>query len=337
MKVLISYPGHLRTVPMSGYAIRAFTELGCQVVTFDHGHKHGIDRLVKHLSKAAFKRRRNAALLRLVAQEKPDLVFVLYGKIHDAELIRAIAATGAKTACWWLDDPFSFGRDQDFAQAAAFDRYYTNCQGSLPEYRAHGVANSAFLPVGCAPGLSPAATIPETAKDIDVLFIGDWHPLRQQAMESLIGICHIGVVGPWVARKTGADAPIRAHISHEGYFTPAEMLAWFARARIVLNLHTWYGTWNCGVNPRLFEASGANVFQLCDRKDEIPGLYELNTEIVLYDDINQIPDLVRTWLPRADERAQIARAALARSARDHTYRARMRQVLTDLNLTTPAG
>jgi spore maturation protein CgeB len=336
MKVLVSYPGHLRTVPQSGYAIRAFRELGCEVVTFDHGHKQGLDRLVKHLSKDAFKRRRNAALRRLIAREKPDLVFVLYGKIHDAELISEIRATGAKTACWWLDDPFSFGLDQDFAQAAAFDRYYTNCRGSVADYQAKGLGNVSFLPCGCSPDISPVVDIPEHQKDIDVLFIGDWHPLRQQAMESLIGVARIGVVGPWVARKTGVDAPIRGHLTHEGYFTPAEMLTWFARARIVLNLHTWYGRWSSGVNPRLFEASGANAFQLCDHKEEIPDLYVPDREIVLYSDPAEIPDLVRKWPPRAEERAAIARAAMARSQRDHTYVARMRQVLTDVGLSAPA-
>ena len=31
-------------------------------------------------------------------------------------------------------------------------------------------------------------------------------------------------------------------------------LAAFNRAKVVLNLHTWYGRWSYGVNPRLFEA-----------------------------------------------------------------------------------
>jgi spore maturation protein CgeB len=258
---------------------------------------------------------------------KPDLFFTVYGKPFRRDLVQAIKARGVRTACWYLDDPFYFGvPEHDLDAAAMYDVYGTNCSGSLASYRERGVANACFLPVGIDPDVHRPAPTPVTPA-YDLLFAGDWHPIRQQVLERLCTRYQVGIMGPWKERKIGSTSPLNRCLIKRGFFTPEDMVAAFHRARIVLNLHTWYGRWTYGVNPRLFETSGCGAFQLCDHKDEIPDFYKPDDEIVLYRDVAELDEQVGHWLARNADRQRIATNALKRSLADHTYVQRMTEVV----------
>lgn len=327
MKILLSVPGDLRTVPMNQFAAEALSGLGCEVTVFNHGREGLTDRLVRQWSLPWFIARKDRAVLDLARVIKPDLFLTVFGMLHQADLIRELGRMGIRTACWWLNDPFRFEPSRrDFAQIGAFHRYFTNCRGILPDYVKAGVDNTRFLPVGVDPTIHRyEAAEPEH----DVLFAGDWHPLRQQVLEQLAGEFRVALMGPWQSRKIASDSPLRKCLIHRGFFTPQEMAHAFNRAKVVFNLHTWYGRWNYGINPRLFETAGCGAFQLSDFKDEIPDLYAPDKEIVLYRDTAELPGLLRHWLPRAAERKAIGQAALTRSLAEHTYKHRMRALLTE--------
>jgi len=332
MKVLISVPGELKTVPMSRYAVAAFAAMGCEVTVYNHGRSGLMDRLVRHLSPEAFRRRKCEGLMRVVEQSKPDLFFTVYGKPYRRDLIESIKGRGIRTACWWLDDPFYFGvPEHDLVAATAYDLYGTNCSGSLASYQERGVTNAHFLPVGIDPAVHRPEPVP-VAPEYDLLFAGDWHPIRQQVLERLCTRYRVAIMGPWKERKIGATSPLNQCLVKRGFFSPEEMVAAFNRARIVLNLHTWYGRWTYGVNPRLFETSGCGAFQLCDHKDEIPGFYKPDEEIVLYRDVAELDELVGHWLARDEDRQRVAGNALKRSLAEHTYVHRMREVVKRLGL-----
>lgn len=333
MKVLLSIPGDLKTVPMGRFSEAALRQLGCEVVVFNHGRDGLLDRVIRRASEPWFERRKVAAMLALVRRLRPDLFLTIYGRPYRPDAIAAVRAEGARTACWWLDDPFTFSLPHhDLAAAAEFDAYFTNDRGSLAAYRDAGVPRVHWLPVGIDPGLHrpPAAPV-EPAYDL--LFAGDWHPFRQKVLEDLRrrGV-NLAIMGPWQARKVGKGTPLEGAFVRRAFFTPEQMVDAFHRARIVLNLHTWYGRWTHGTNPRLFEAAGCAAFQLCDHKDEIPDLYVPGTEAVLYHDVAELPELIAHWLPREAERRRVAEAAARRTHAEHTYVHRMRALLAACGL-----
>jgi spore maturation protein CgeB len=331
MKVLLALPGHLKTVPMGGYCAAALRRLGHEVIVFDcrpagRDKVRGLLRRVLSVEDGESPVI-NARLRRLAQRERPDLFLTLFGFDVSPETIQVLRGLGIVTACWWLNDPFQLPRS--LRQAVWYDSYFTNSRGCLATYAARGLTAVHFLPQAadvevhrCHP-LSPEEA---AGYESDVCFAGDWSPLREEWVERLLDEFRVKVWGPW-GRRLRADSPIRRVLT-DGFFTPGEMVKAFSGAKLVLNLHGWFGRWSHGVNPRLFEAAGVGACQLVDRKDEIPDLYRVPEEVVCFDSFDECRALLQDYLVRDAERAAVGARAAARTLREHTYEARMQALLT---------
>ena len=111
------------------------------------------------------------------------------------------------------------------------------------------------------------------------------------------------------------------------------MVAAFHKSAIVLNLHTWFGRWDHGINPRLFEAAACQAFQLVDMKREIPTLFP-NGSMITFDRLDELPELVKHYLAKRSERERIATQACQHAQACHLYTHRMQQVLNDAQMIT---
>lgn len=331
MKILLAFPGHLKTVPMGGYCAAALRRLGHEVIVFDsqpapRDKARGLLRRVLSAEDGESPAI-NTRLRRLAQRERPDLFLTLFGFDVSPETIQILRGLGTLTACWWLNDPFQLPRS--LRQAAWYDFYFTNSRGCLAEYAARGLRAVHFLPQAADVEvhrrhlLSPEETAGYAS---DVCFAGDWSPLREEWVERLLDACRVRVWGPW-GRRLRADSPIRQVLT-DGFFTPGEMVKAFSGAKLVLNLHGWFGRWSHGVNPRLFEAAGVGACQLVDWKDEIPDLYRVPEEVVCFGSFDECQALLRHYLAGDAERAAVGAGAAARTHREHTYEARMRTLLT---------
>jgi len=326
MKILLAAPGHLRTAPMGGFVAAALGRLGHDVTVFDCAPRWG-DRLRGALpggggSAPAM----NARLRRIAAAERPDLFLTLFGFDVDEESVRVLRRLDVPTACWWLNDPFQLSRS--LRQASRYDFYFTNARGCLPEYRAAGIDGAHFLPLAADPDVHRPQTLNRAEArqyESSVCFAGDWSPLREEWIRKLLPVYRVRVWGPW-GKKLAANSPIRGVLA-DGFFTPAEMVRAFAGAKLVLNLHTWFGQWPYGVNPRLFEAAGAGACQLVDAKAEIPDLYDVPGEVVCFASFEECERLIAQYLNREAERGAVGVRAAERTRREHTYDHRMRALL----------
>jgi spore maturation protein CgeB len=268
----------------------------------------------------------NARLVRLAQRERPDLFLALFGFDISEETIRTFRSLGILTACWWLNDPFQLPRS--LRQASWYDWYFTNARGCLEEYWNAGVGAARFLPLAADVDVHrpPHLTREDGAHYAsEVCFAGDWSPLREDWVSRLLARHLVRVWGPW-GKKLAPDSPVRRVLA-DGFFTPAEMVRAFAGAKVVLNLHTWFGKWSFGVNPRLFEAAGVGACQFVDRKDEIPDLYRVPEEVVCFESFEECERLLDYYLARDAERGAIGARASLRTHREHTYDARMRMLL----------
>jgi spore maturation protein CgeB len=323
MKILFALPGHLKTVPMGAYSVDALRSLGHDVAPFDF-HSTWRDRLAGRL------RGRdeecgvmNARLRRLAADFAPDLFVTLFGFELSERTIAFLRARGVPTACWWINDPFQLERS--LAKAPWYDFVFSNSSGVLPEYRARGVTHAAFLPTACEPRVHrPVA--PRAEWRCEVCFAGDWSPLREKVMEGLARRFDVRVFGPW-KRKLASGSTLHERL-HDGFFSPDDMAAMFASAEVVLNLHTWYGRFEHGVNPRLFEAAACGACQLVDWKREIPALFDCQRELRCYQAIEGLDTAVAEALGAHALRKAAGAAARARALGEHTYVHRMQALLS---------
>ena len=323
MKILLAIPGHLKTVPMGRFSAAALQELGHEVVVFDYA-PNTLDKLRQRLPKPSAEARAgvNRRLRRAIESARPDLFVTLFGFDISPESLEFMRSRKLASVCWWINDPFQFERC--LGKAPGYDFVFSNSSVSPLAYRSAGIRNAHFLPTACAPAVHRTVAASEAYR-CEVCFAGDWSPLRERVMEGLAARFETRVFGPW-SKKLKPDSPLRPKLVN-GFFSPEEMATMFASARVVLNLHTWFGHFDHGVNPRLFEAAGCGSYQLVDWKREIPQLFEVPAEMVCYRDVGEIPEHVAAALTDPALSRETGAAAQRRAYRDHTYRARMATLL----------
>ncbi len=327
MKILLVLPSHLKTVPMNHFSAKALSDLGHEVVIESY-HANFLDKVLNKVREYCTPSPQhwdnaNHRIQKTIARFKPDLLFTIYGVKLSSETLSMAKKAGIKTACWWINDPFQFERG--LALASNYDVWFSNSAECAKQIKLRTGVNAYFLPTACDPEThKPSEANPKFA--CDVCFAGDWSPKREQLVKSLVddGI-NVRIFGPW-QKKLAKNSPLRRYLT-PGFFTPAQMADYFSSAKIVLNYHTWYGDATHGVNPRLFEAAACRSVQVVDFKDEIPTLFDTDNEIAIYNKTEELPKLIRSLLANDAKREQLADLGHKRALNNHTYLARMRQML----------
>lgn len=103
----------------------------------------------------------------------------------------------------------------------------------------------------------------------------------------------------------------------------------FNKAKIVVN-NLLYSEVE-GVNARCFEVAGAGGFQMIDSRASLSDLFVEGREIISYTGMSDLKEKVRYWLPRNEERREIADAALKRANAHHTYTHRINEMFIALS------
>jgi len=321
MNILIAVPGNLRTVPMSRFAPDALAALGHRVSVVDYSLTL-VEKLRARLLGEDDAQAVAARLLAAVERARPDFFLALYGANVAGRVLADLRARGVPSANWWLNDPFQFERATRILPA--YDFAFTNARDSVAAYAERGIRNVRFLPTACEPSVH--RPLPALAPLCDISFAGDWSAMREQMIGALVanGV-DVGIFGPW-RRKLGEDSPLRPRLEH-GFFTPQRMAEIFAACKATLNIHTWRGRFDYGLNPRVFEAAACGVPQLVDYKRELDDLFDAaeRAAMLIYRTDEELLDQCR----RKDLGELRSRAvAASESIREkHSYVARMRELL----------
>ena len=147
-------------------------------------------------------------------------------------------------------------------------------------------------------------------------------------MENLViaGV-DIRVYGPW-RRKLQRGSPLRARLTH-GFFSPERMVEIFAASQATLNIHTWRERFDFGLNPRVFEAGACGTPQLVDHKRELDELFTpaQRAAMLIYRTDDELVELARSLPARAAELKAAALAAAPSFQREHSYDARVAELL----------
>lgn len=166
----------------------------------------------------------------------------------------------------------------------------------------------------------------------DVTFVGGFalsHTDRIAWLEDLLSEIDIDVFGYGV-ETTPQSSAIRTH--HRGHAWGWRMYEVLRRSRVTLNRHAHIdirGTINTNLanNMRLYEATGAGTCLVTEHRDNLEELFHPGGEVVAYEDGRDCVQKVRHYLEHEDERVAIAKAGQRRTLRDHTYTARMAELL----------
>lgn len=323
MKIILSVPGHLKTVPMNHFVHETLKTMGHDVRLFNFGASGIYPKFLKKISKKSFITHQNNKLKKMIKTFKPDIFLTIFGFDHDRTIIEYIKEQRIITACWWLNDPCQFKRS--ILQAGYYNYYFTNASEGLDDYRKEGIKNVFFLPAAAYPPVHHK--LPDAVHRFDVCFAGDWGPTLEEILTLLASEFNISIFSPW-KKKIKKGSPLFSRIYLDGFFSPEDMVTIFNQSSIVLNIHGYYGTWDYGTNPRVFEANGCGAFQLSDYKKEIPKLYEPDKEIALYSSMDELKEKLTHYLAHQEKRSQISECGLLRTINCHTYEHRLSEMFS---------
>jgi spore maturation protein CgeB len=324
MNILVAVPGHLRTVPMSRFVPDAAASLGHAVTVVDYSLSLAEKLRSRLLAPLLAAETVEARLLRALEKARPELFLTLYGANVSARVLAELRSRGVTSANWWLNDPFQLERGASLL--AGYDFAFTNARYSVDAYAARGLKNVRFLPTACEPSVH--RPLPARPPACDVSFAGDWSAMREQLAAALVSAgVDLRVYGPW-RRKLAAGSPLRGRLAH-GFFSPERMAEIFAACKATLNIHTWRGRFDYGLNPRVFEAAACGVPQLVDWKRELDELFDEKERaaLLVYRDDAELLEKARSVPSRAAELREKALAASAAIRERHSYRARVEELL----------
>jgi spore maturation protein CgeB len=127
--------------------------------------------------------------------------------------------------------------------------------------------------------------------------------------------------------KSYSDALLR---SNHSPLYGIDMYNLFRRSKIVLNLHTGVAGDYAG-NMRMFEVTGVGSCLLTDNKKNMNDLFEVNKEVVVYDNQEDCIDKVKWLLEHEHEREEIARSGQRKTLEMHTVENRCKSITDIIN------
>lgn len=188
--------------------------------------------------------------------------------------------------------------------ATAYDLCLVGNIAEVETYRSWGVKNAEWVPLGLQPSIYDTTLTYEDIlygeRDIDLFMMLDRDaPWRKERVEKL------------------AQAFPGAHFYGKGwprgYLPNDKELEYLRRAKIGPNIHNSTGP----INYRTFYLPANGVMQICDNKDHLGKIYELDKEVVGFDSIEECIELCRYYLAHNEERRLIAANGWKRAVTDY--------------------
>ena len=251
-----------------------------------------------------------------------DLIISTHDFLSPRVLTRLKDILGTKVVLWFPDHIARFGRAM--MMCGEYDYLFFKdpfiVQRLTDEIGLRGVR---YLPECFRSDLH---TLPQDEdvpeETIDIGTAGNLHPSRVGTLQR-IAQCKYSLVvwGPdppkWIRQKLKG-------IETRGFVANHDKARAFRSCRIVLN--TIFPAEVYGVNVRTFEAAASGAFQICTSRDELSNLFRKN-EIVTYSSLDELIDKIDYFMPRFEERREIAEHARMRALSEHTYKHRLQTLL----------
>lgn len=303
----------------------AFKKLGIDYKLFDNRKTIFLEKVIfvfsrifKPLSPLPIKMI-NLRLLLSVKSYKPDLVLVIKGENIFPETI--IEIRKKTTVVNYFSDYFRWFSDSQIQSwLKAYQIVYTGDLLDVTNYTKNGFNNLFHIHLA-----GPEIKNIPIKKKYDVVFVGAYSKEREKTFKKLLEF-NFKIWGD----KKWANSSLGKYYMDE-WLSAEKALDVFANSKIVVNFHNDLSGKNRYINLRVFEATAAESLLISDLRQDLPSLFKIKKEIVIYKDSSDLKDKVRFYLENDKERKKIARKGYQRCMRDHTYEKRLEQMFKHLS------
>jgi spore maturation protein CgeB len=228
--------------------------------------------------------------------------------------------------------------DRDFAYLHAYDHvlYHSNAYSpeiSMPNKLAYcGAKNMNFLPLGLFDSafdqLASEKELFGSRRDIDILFVGALHPnkmpLIARVKKAFKNRC---ITYGYASLKWNFYFNMK--YGFPGWFQMIPFEAYvplYKRAKIGFNVHN-RGDYTVG-GYRLFELPANGVMQISDGGEYLNDFFHDGTEVVGYQNPDDLIDKISYYLANENERIEIARAGYRRTMLNYRFSSLLLQAAT---------
>jgi spore maturation protein CgeB len=337
LKILLVNPISGGSLPIAHYCASALRAMGHLVTTFaseafaqgmDFADNYRFERCRKAF-RSSLTRTISEGVELLAKETRPDLVLALAQAPLLPETLTRLAEMEIPSAFWFVEDYRVLTYWRELAPC------YTYLFGiQKAEFRkelsAIGATMYNYLPTAAAPEIHLPVELTLEEREMygsPLAFVGAGYYNRRNLFRGLTD---------YPLKIWGSDWPMTPPLDRLIQLNAARIdtetcVRIFNASAVNLNLHSSLshdGVVPEGdfVNPRTFEIASCGAFQLVDRRTLLGELFE-EGEMELFSDLAELRGKIDYYLARPEERNHIAELGRERVLREHTYTARMEELL----------
>jgi len=190
--------------------------------------------------------------------------------------------------------------------ADAYDMCLIGNIAEIETYKSWGVKKVSWLPLGLMHNFYNKTLtendILKGKRDIDIFFMGDkTSPYRRNRLLAL--------------EKAFPNGSFWGKGWIKGYLPTGQEMHFLTNTQLGINIHNSTGP----VNLRTFYLPANGVLQLCDNKNNLGKIFELDKEVIGFDSIEECIEKCHYYLHHKEEQRSIALSGWKRVLKDYTY------------------
>ena len=273
-----------------------------------------------------------------ISRNKYDVIIATHDYLYPADVETIKSLSGAKV-CLWYPDPLCTMNRALFI-GCDYDYIFLKEPFLVDKFRRLTKLNVHYLPECFNPHAYGEDESYSINQDLELVAFGNFHPWRSLLLNPLLKfkLKLYGVTPPKWLMKT------ELHEYFSGYpiFNEEKKRSLLSAPIVVNNMH--FGEiW--GASARIFEVAGIGAFQITEANLGLGELYVIGEELIVYENKDELPNLIEHYLLDVKGRRKIADAAKRRTLSEHTYEQRLELLIEVVfngasgypsNLITPA-
>ncbi|QWG58717.1 hypothetical protein EXW26_26360 [Bacillus mycoides] len=270
-----------------------------------------------------------------VLKYRPTVLVVIKGDciLKDSLLKIKRAIPEIKCVLWMMDSLSRFPKALESLEIYYKVVYFEEDDKKYFEDVTKGI----YIPMGYNSNIYQQS---EEDKDIDICFAGYGYPKRKEILNELakqlcdenLKIIIIGEYGNKRRPLTHMCQKIKYRYLYKVLknhtVTPEELNRLYNRSKICLNIN-FEG--HHGINPRTFEIAATNSFQLTDFNKGVTSFYDIQEDIIVFEEVNDLVKKVRYYLKNEKERKRIANNAYEKTVNKQSMENRVEEFLKQMN------
>jgi hypothetical protein len=276
----------------------------------------------------AWQRKVNRDFVIKAKEYEPDVIVIVTNALilpSSMAFLRSIL-TQCKMILIWPDTLFNL-QSHVLQSAPLYDLVATYSSNSLEIFKSFGFKKVKWVPLAADPHLH-YRDLSDDEKTYDITFVGGWRPEREQIMSHIISNFSSAKIGIWGPYWNRSGNNLLRSVANKKPLYASAFSDVIRKSRISMNIidDTNYPA----ANMRFFEVPVAGGLQLSSKCPEMESEFRHGEHVFYYGNNNELLDVIQHILSGKTDNNNIAKHAQKLVLAAHTYRHRVKQILSEL-------